>query len=269
MKKKIVNFIKTVVVCGSILFVSCTSQFGDTDNNTPKNKAVLSIYIENSSNNERKISSGEPADFSNSSFELTCERIDDGTTINRNFTWEDYKAGKVNTIEVTFGDWKFTLINRFSALALTSVVTQKIGPRSSAINFKFCGNAEIDVKISEKDFEGLSSSPLMSTTIISLLNNSIATVLLYDFDDYLSNKDLAENLFEKYKVRQTFANPWAQPINSYYHNKVILSNIPSGSYYLIIKMDVSYTDSGNTKTKTILLSLENRLIPQDAFPKDF
>jgi len=259
MKKNIIKFINRVFICCLMLFfISCVNQLENNgrDNNS-KNSTVLSITIDGLSGSSRKISS-DAIDISTFDFELEAV-CSDGRKFSKSFKGEEYLKEKDFFIAVPTGSWKFTLTAKHISKpgfppdkVFKSVISKTIVSGLNSVNFTFSGkgSADISVKV-PNDLDITLGITTPSFSLYDALRNSHPTIKLYDLEDYKKNKASVKNLSAEYGVSNVFGGTWEQKPDSYV-NKVCLSDIPSGAYYVTIEIELD--------NKTVYLVQENLYI---------
>ena len=259
MKKNIIKFINRVFICCLMLFfISCVNQLENSGrDNDSKNSTVLSITIDGLSGSSRKISS-DAIDISTFDFELEAVCFD-GRKFSESFKGEEYLKEKDFFIAVPTGSWKFTLTAKHISKpgfppdkVFKSVISKTIVSGLNSVNFTFSGkgSADITVKV-PADLDITLGITTPSFSLYNARHNSLPTIKLYDLEDYKKNKASAKNLSAEYGVSNVFGGTWEQKPDSY-TNKVCLSDIPSGAYYVTIEIELY--------NKTVYLVQENLYI---------
>ncbi|MBC6714110.1 hypothetical protein [Treponema sp. Marseille-Q3903] len=259
MKKNIIKFINRVFICCLMLFfISCVNQLENNDrDNDSKNSTVLSITIDGLSGSSRKISS-DAIDISTFDFELEAV-CSDGRKFSKSFKGEEYLKEKVFFISVLAGSWKFTLTAKHISKpgfppdkVFKSVISKTIVSGLNSVNFTFSGKGSADISIKvPADLGTTLGIAVPSVNFYDTLRNSHPTIKLYDLEDYKKNKASAKNLSAEYGVSNVFGGTWGQKAN-FFVNRVWLSDIPSGAYYVTIEIELD--------NKTVYLVQENLYI---------
>ena len=227
-----------------LFFISCVNQLENNGrDNGSKNSTVLSITIDGLSGSSRKISS-DAIDISTFDFELEAV-CSDGRKFSESFKGEEYLKGKDFFIAVPTGSWKFTLTAKDVPKpgfppdkVFKSVISKTIVSGLNSVNFTFSGkgSADITVKV-PNDLDITLGITTPSVNFYDTLRNSQPTIKLYDLEDYKKNKASAKNLSAEYEISNVFGGTWEQKPDSY-TNKVCLSDIPSGAYYVTIEIEL-------------------------------